>query len=146
MNKNDNAKEDDFKTQLSRLKSFFKKDSVDEVFVFLGIKKSAYTNYYNRNRLPKKFVNRLNIEHQLNPEWLLYGRGTQTLIPPPSQYHKGLSVIEPIGKYGSSTCTIICDAIHRRDEAHRELLVADILKYINSLDYPLAKDNQDTAH
>ena len=140
MNKKEDA--DDVKIQIERLKSFFKVDSVDKVFKKFDIKLSTYTNYYNRGKLPNKLIKRLNVEYHLNDEWLLFGRGARITIPPaPRSY----SNVEDLVKnpYKSSSCMIICEAIQRRSENQREILVAKILQYINQLNLPLVEEEKD---
>ena len=134
MNKKDKEEFDNVKIQIERLKSFFKVDSVDKVFKKLDIKLSTYTNYYNRGRLPKKLINKLNIEYQLNPEWLYYGKGSMLITPSHSKLCTTEKREDP---YKSSSCMIICDAIHRREPKEREMLVAKLLEFINSLNLPL---------
>ena len=123
-------KEDKASEQLNRIRIFFKKDSIDQAFKVLGISKSTYANYYNREKLPDKLVSQLRDEYFMNPEWLKYGKGTSKLM-------QVNHIKESISRYGSSECMMICDAIKRRDTNYQEELVAKVLMFINSLDIPL---------
>jgi len=131
-------KENNISEQLNRIRIFFKKDTIDEAFKVLGIPKTTYSNYYNRAKLPSKLVLRLRDEHFINPEWIKSGKGTALLVPSPSDLMKSNHVEEPLNRYSSSECMMICDAIKRRDSKYTEELVAKVLMYINSLDIPLA--------
>jgi len=131
-------KEDKVSEQLNRIRIFFKKETIDDAFKALGIPKSTYSNYYNRAKLPSKLVSQLRDEHFMNPEWLKYGKGTSLLIPSPTKLMQANHIKEPISRYGSSECMMICDAIKRRDPNYQEELVAKVLMFINSLDIPLA--------
>ncbi|SFV71393.1 hypothetical protein MNB_SV-13-1037 [hydrothermal vent metagenome] len=77
-------------------------------------------------------------EHFVNPDWLLYGKGTKLLMPTPKEMFKVNEANKSNSHYASSECMMICDAIKRRDPNRKEELVAKILMYINSLDIPLA--------
>lgn len=136
-------KEDKISEQLNRIRFFFQKDSINQAFDMLGIPKTTYTNYYNKEKLPTKLVSMLRDEHFMNPEWLKTGKGTQQIIPSPSELMKANHIKEPQSRYGSSECMVICDAIKRRDPKHTEELVAKVLTYISSLDIPLANSEDD---
>lgn len=131
-------KENKISEQLNRIRIFFQKDSIEQAFKELGINKSTYSNYYNRTKLPDKLILRLRDEHFLNPEWLKTGKGTQLIVPSPSEIMKANHLKEPSSRYGTSECMMVCDAIKRRDKKYTEEIVAKILIYINSLDIPLA--------
>jgi len=131
-------KEDKVSEQLNRIRIFFKKETIDDAFKVLGIPKSTYSNYYNRVKLPSKLVSQLRDEHFMNPEWLKYGKGTSLIIPTPTKLMQTNHSEEPLSRYGSSECMMICDAIKRRDPNYQEELVAKLLMFINSLDIPLA--------
>ena len=130
---------DDIQTQLERLKSFFKLKTKKEVFAKLDIKQSTYNNYYNRGEMPSSLIKRLTVDYHINPDWLLHGKGSSLLLSSPTKYDE-FFVKEPTSPYVSSECKIICEAITRRDPAHREMLIVKLLEFINSLDIPLKKD------
>lgn len=131
---------ENIRDQLNRIRIYFKKESIDEAFVFLKIPKSTYSNYYNRDKLPSKLVSQLRDEHFMNPVWLKTGKGAKQVIPTPSELFQANHAEEPQNRYGTSECMMVCDAIKRRDPKYTEELVAKVLMYINSLDIPLANN------
>jgi hypothetical protein len=147
-NKKIEEKEDDkpidVAKQMQRLVHFFGAEDVKSMFAKLDIKLSTYSNYYSRGKLPTRLINRLQSEFQINPAWLNYGEGASVLIPKLTKYGKIFDVIEaPQDQYHAPLCAVVCDAISKRED--QELVVSEVLKFINSLNVPLKKKTEDKS-